>query len=355
MTNSNNFVIIITVKRIKHLDKWEDTDMQINEKYSIAKVRGTNTINTNIIDDTMAVYDESNANYRFAHTIYNICKSSVSNDEKNRQLARIYRQMGIEGADAEKRMCADVKSTVSTTKTVKATDKAKTYSAEEKKKALENLIKFFSEFKFTPSFRFVNTLARVSKPLEYVKNYFMLQDFQYSLEIQDKIKSPEFKQILEIIHNDDVEPINNRFKLYFGEPGTGKTTQAQTEADYTIICASDMIPADLMQNFAFSDGKAEFQKSDLWLAMVEGKKIVLDEINMLPFESLRWLQGVLDGKKSFSYKGFNIDIKDGFEVIGTMNLNVNGQIISMPAPLVDRCSNICEFELDANALMSSIL
>ena len=69
----------------------------------------------NIIDDTMAVYDESNANYRFAHTIYNICKSSATNDEKNRQLARIYRQMGIEGADAEKRMCADV-STVSTTK-----------------------------------------------------------------------------------------------------------------------------------------------------------------------------------------------------------------------------------------------
>ena len=85
------------------------------------------------------------------------------------------------------------------------------------------------------------------------------------------------------------------------------------------------------------------------------KKLSLDEMNMLPFEYLRFLQGITDGKNSFDYKGFTINIKDGFNIIGTMNLNVNGQCIPLPAPLIDRCSNIKEFKLNANALYKALI
>ena len=110
-----------------------------------------------------------------------------------------------------------------------------------------------------------------------------------------------------------------------------------------------------MQNFAFTDGKAEFQKSDLWIAMEEGKTIVLDEINMLPFESLRFLQGITDNKNEIDYKGFHIKIANGFQIIGTMNLNVNGQCIPLPAPLADRCLNIKEFKLNSKDLINSLM
>jgi MoxR-like ATPase len=89
--------------------------------------------------------------------------------------------------------------------------------------------------------------------------------------------------------------------------------------------------------------------------MTEGKAIVLDEINLLPFDSLRFLQGVLDGKKEFSYKGHEVKIADGFCIIGTMNLVVNGATFNLPEPLVDRCMDIQKFSLSAGQLLGAIM
>lgn len=225
-----------------------------------------------------------------------------------------------------------------------------------KKEIAKCLLDFFSEFNFTPSFRFVNTLGLVNNKKEYVTNYFTIQDHEYSSEIAEKVKSQEFNGIVSMMSKLEApkEVINNRMKLYFGEPGTGKTTHALTESDKCVVCSSDMLPTDLMQNFAFNDGKAEFQKSDLWNAMENGETIILDEINMLPFESLRFLQGITDGKTSIDYKGFNINIKDGFKIIGTMNLNLGGNTLPIPSPLVDRCSDIVEYKMSAELLMNAL-
>ena len=78
--------------------------------------------------------------------------------------------------------------------------------------------------------------------------------------------------------------------------------------------------------------------------MVEGlaQKIILDEINLLSKDCLRGLQGLLDNKTEIVYKDYIIHIKEGFEIIGTMNLEINGQIESLPAPLVDRAYHIEE-------------
>ena len=187
------------------------------------------------------------------------------------------------------------------------------------KRGLEGLMKFFTEFQFEPNFRFVNSFAHAlassdKSGKEYIANYFELIDSPYVKEVREKIKSPEFKAIItDIKAIAPTSTINKRFKLYYGSQGTGKTTIAMGETDNRcMVCNSSMLPADLMEDFVFIDGKATFKPSALWRCMVEGKPIVLDELNLLPFDSLRFLQTILDGKTEFLYKGNRIEIADGF-------------------------------------------
>ena len=150
--------------------------------------------------------------------------------------------------------------------------------------------------------------------------------------------------------------INTRFKVYFGPAGTGKTTIAQEESENRcIVCNSSMLPSDLMEDFIFKDGNPDFNPSLLWDCMEQGKTIVLDEINLLPFDSLRFLQGIVDGKTEFYYKNRPVHIHDGFQIIGTMNLSLGGMTYGLPEPLVDRCSDAKEFALSAEQLAKAIV
>jgi hypothetical protein len=221
------------------------------------------------------------------------------------------------------------------------------------------LISFFSEFEFELSFRFINTLLwqfKNSTGKAYILNYLSLIDSPYISEIKEKMKSVEFSDLIKTLQSVPVEKqINKRFVLYYGAQGTGKTTQALAEANnLCMICHSAMLPSDLLEDFTFNDGKATFQPSVLTKAMIEGKPIVLDELNLLPFDSIRFLQGLLDGKSSFNYKGQTINIKDGFKIIGTMNLKINGSIYGLPEPLVDRAFEIKEFKLTGKDLLNAI-
>lgn len=228
---------------------------------------------------------------------------------------------------------------------------------------ITKLMDFFTEFSFTPSFRFTNTFAYMccesqKKAQTYVKNYFALMDSSYQNEVAEKIKSAEFKQIVKLIaqYGKPSTAINTRFKVYFGSAGTGKTTLAQTESDNRcIVCNSSMLPSDLMEDFIFKDGNPDFNPSLLWDCMEQGKTIVLDEINLLPFDSLRFLQGIVDGKTEFYYKNRPVHIHDGFQIIGTMNLSLGGMTYGLPEPLVDRCSDAREFVLTAEQLASAII
>lgn len=229
-------------------------------------------------------------------------------------------------------------------------------------RGLKNLMNFFTEFSFAPNFRFVNTfalcLAKSPKDaVDYVHNYFRLIDSPYAVEVKAKMKSDEFKNIMKDISA--VAPtatINNRFKVYYGDAGTGKTTIAQSECENRcVVCNNAMLPSDLMEDFIFDNGKPSFKPSVLWECMEQGKPIVLDEMNLLPFDSLRFLQGILDNKKEFVYKGHTVTIADGFSIIATMNLVVNGAVFNLPEPLVDRSAEIKEFKLTAKQLMKAIV
>lgn len=285
------------------------------------------------------------------------------NSYKGRRLVGLLKYFKGDHSDAEKYDVFKQVSAVVTDSTTITTPEA---TSEDIKStlvsAISDLMNFFSEFQFEPNFRFLNSFCFACNKgyhpvVDYVTNYFELSDSGYLEAIKEKIKSQEFKDIAKKFKSQTPsKQINTRFKLYYGSAGTGKTTQAMNEADKNcMVCNSAMLPADLMEDFKFVDGKADFQPSALQIAMTEGKKIVLDEINLLPFESLRFLQTILDGKTEFMYKGKTVHIADGFQIIGTMNLVVNGCTYSLPEPLIDRCSEIKKYKLAAEDLLSAVL
>lgn len=229
-------------------------------------------------------------------------------------------------------------------------------------RGLTNMINFFSEFAFTPSFRFVNTLARQYRTpttaAAFITHYFELMDSAYTHDVTEKMKSKEFKDIIKDIAQYDTPTniVNSRLKVYYGPAGTGKTTIAQQETNNRcIVCNASMLPSDLMEDFTFDSGSPTFNPSVLCDCMEKGLPIVLDEINLLPFDSLRFLQGVTDGKTSIIYKNRTINIHDGFQIIGTMNLSLGGATYGLPEPLVDRCSEIKSFTLTAEQLAAAMV
>lgn len=226
--------------------------------------------------------------------------------------------------------------------------------------AVKGFLQFFSEFKFNPAARFINTFARQSSnktARDYLVCYVKLINNSDWTDIVEKTKSPEFDVVTSALLTYPPEKkINSRLDIYFGDAGTGKTTEAIAEypkAD-VVPCNSSMLPDELMRVFDFNDenGNPVFKPSSLRLAMEAGKPIIFDEINLLSFECLRLLQTFTDNKSVIYYNNEAIVIKDGFKVIGTMNLTVNDQVYNLPEPLVDRAETLKEFKLSAKDLVA---
>lgn len=224
--------------------------------------------------------------------------------------------------------------------------------------AVKGFLQFFSEFKFNPAARFINTFARQASnkaARDYLVCYVKLINNSDWTDIVEKTKSPEFDVVTSALLTYPPEKkINSRLDIYFGDAGTGKTTEAVAEypeAD-VVPCNSSMLPDELMRVFDFNDenGNPVFKPSSLRLAMEAGKPIIFDEINLLSFECLRLLQTLTDNKSVIHYNNEAITIKDGFKVIGTMNLTVNDQVYNLPEPLVDRAETLKEFKLSAKDL-----
>lgn len=258
----------------------------------------------------------------------------------------------------------------------------KMLSKEEKVKLVSKIRYFFNEFYFesSNSGRFINTLYIKSKTkgfnsaYNYVLNYFKLINNNYIEEVKEKLKSAEFKVLIEELKKVETDIIiNNRLCIYFGDAGTGKTTQAinQNPGAPIMLCSSDYESDDLFRTFDFEDaidqlnrrgietndidktflietlskagGMPHYKPSDLRIAMEEGKPIILEELNLLTSDCHRTLQGVLDNKECFIWKGEKINIAPGFKIIATMNLSVNNRIYELPTPLVDRAYDLQEF------------
>lgn len=204
------------------------------------------------------------------------------------------------------------------------------------------------DFSGSSSIRFYNTLlwkAKENKARKYILDYFKLIDSPYTEDLKEKLKSKEFRLLMEEYSEIKTSlHINKRLEIYYGNQGGGKTTTVMSKFPdaYVMTCNSSFEPNDLLEAFDFVEGKPKYKNSQLLNAMLEGKPIILDEMNLLSKNCLRALQGYLDNKHEFIYKDKLIQIRKGFKVICTMNLEVNGQIEELPAPLVDRAYNIVE-------------
>ena len=226
---------------------------------------------------------------------------------------------------------------------------------------IDRLRNFLKELNVDLSIRLINNFAFASKKgvaeaKSLIINIVKLAGGDYILA-QGKVSSKEF---IDIIHAykffpiDDAKKINKRLNIYFGPQGGGKTTEALKEANGNcIICNSSMLPSDLLEDFHLKDGKGNLIASPLMEAMKEGKVIVLDEIATLSPDCLRMLQGITDNKEYFNYKGELINIKEGFKIIGTLNLFVNGHCNPLPEPLIDRIcfDGLREYNLSAKKLL----
>lgn len=237
----------------------------------------------------------------------------------------------------------------------------------------KNVVQFFKDVpNFQVGARFLNTLCLRTKmggrdaAVQYVNGYFSLQGKRDEADVicakmsNKHNLSPEWDAIeAGLMDQEPSVQINKRLKLYFGAAGTGKTTFALGELNdlsNVIVCNAAMDSNDMLFDFDFDEnGKPRFKPGKLYNACEAGETILLDEINLLNDEVLRFLQGITDNKPTFTAKGHEIHVKDGFMIIGTMNLTVNGQIFPLPDPLVDRALEIREFEMDASLLENALL
>lgn len=321
--------------------------MRITSTFDISKSASNGEIFIHI-DDVVYVISPTDNRYPLILNFYGIVRKANANDR----------------ATIVSECLENLVQTLNGSAETNVTPPTPTMTDAERKKAtisgLSALLHFCKEFEFVPNYRFVNTVANrlaisAKDAKDYIENYFRLTDSPYANIIGSKMRSDEFNTILDKLSlTAPTKNINDRFSIYYGNAGTGKTTQAQAECDgRCVVCNNSMLPSDLMEDFIFVEGKPSFKPSALWECMEQGKSITLDEINLLPFDSLRFLQGILDGKKEFLYKGHTVTIADGFKIIGTMNLVVNGAVFNLPEPLVDRCAQIVEYKLTASNLYSA--
>ena len=166
------------------------------------------------------------------------------------------------------------------------------------------------------------------------------------------MKSPEFDVVVEAFKPFSPEPLNRRFAVFYGSPGGGKTYAAIKagekinggECDVT-PCSPSMDAADMLYAYRldYKTGRRGYVPTALLSAMVHGRAVVLDEVNLLPMEARMFLQNILDNKGKVHLMGVEIPIRDGFFVLGTMNLETGLGASPLPLPLVDRAAVVREF------------
>ena len=221
--------------------------ININKKFYISYHRGN--IDTNILEGlelnskkiNKTNFTPKDAQYTCLTRLYKICSDSTfSVKDKNNTISNLYRILDVpEDAIIDRLFESSTEEKLSELKEDENSSKeeaAKARLAIEVKDALSKLIDFFTEFNFSPSYRFVNSMTIAKNTMSYVRNYFMVQDHPYATEIGEKIKSGEFKAIIKTMKKCSPKPINTRFELYFGDPGAGKTTKAMSITKKHISC-----------------------------------------------------------------------------------------------------------------------
>lgn len=221
--------------------------------------------------------------------------------------------------------------------------------------AVDKLNKFLSEFSYFRngvSMRLINTFAIAADKAAALRSYCEVSQMEDLSDLVEKMKSPEFRQVCDAFKPFSPKPVNRRFAVFYGAPGGGKTYAAKKAGEAinggkvdVVPCSPSMDAADTLYAYRldYKTGKRGYIPTALLTAMVSGRAVVLDEVNLLPMEARMFLQNILDNKDKVHVMGQELPIADGFFVIGTMNLETGLGSTPLPLPLVDRACVVHEF------------
>jgi hypothetical protein len=229
-----------------------------------------------------------------------------------------------------------------------------TSSLLERKKEVNAIVKqfiyFCKDFSYNPDVRLLNSLYHQKDERQFLLDTLKLIGHDEDMiEIAtEKTKSTEFKNLMKQIKSCEQtrDKMNKRLEIKFGKAGTGKTTSALKEnpTALRIIASATDDPSDLFTTF--NPTTKEWEKTPLSNEMEKGGTVIIDEANFYHQEVLKRLQGITDETSKFTDRGIDINIKDGFKIVITMNLETNFGKKPLPSPLVDRASKIeCYDEL----------
>ena len=176
---------------------------------------------------------------------------------------------------------------------------------------IEELQNTMLQFDTAVTPRMVSTMLHHSNPEAYLYGYLKLTGRECD-DFMKKTQSQEWRRMMNKLKSANPKRINKRLAIYFGPPSGGKTTAALREAGKKIGMHKDMTAKELMFDFTFKDGEAQFSKSVFAQAMENGEAIVCDELNLASNTLLQFMQSVLDNSKSIFMDGQELVIKEGY-------------------------------------------
>jgi hypothetical protein len=156
------------------------------------------------------------------------------------------------------------------------------------------------------------------KIIEYIK---IANDKEIYIEEveRDILEKLNKKDVVEEFFSAFEKRTTERLFLIIGEAGVGKTYTIEKRLPniYSIPCNKGLDSFTML--FTIDPTTKAFIPTEFQKAMIEGRKVWLDEINELPHDSLMLLQGITDEKQKINLGTINIDIHPDFKIIGTMN------------------------------------
>ena len=238
--------------------------------------------------------------------------------------------------------------------TPRALTKGEEQHADEVAQKVRTFCKDFAPTANWPDTRQINSLRFLSTAAEggqYLANCLeLIGQPSDMLELcKAKCKSAEWKNIFEELKACPLSHgrFNQRLEIFYGPAGTGKTSRAIAENPTAtrIVASATQDPSELFTRNVVNDhGGVDVVLTELGQAMVDGKPIIIDEVNLYQQCVMTRLQGATDGGKFLTDNGVNLTIKDGFKIVGTMNLETNLGKTALPDPLVSRAAKVEKME-----------